>query len=623
MARSINEFIKIAEKSGGNVDKYFDLAKPVKEDEVKYFIKAFDDVYDTDTDTTTNKKPSNFKEKLKEGSRDLLNQAANIQSFGSEVISYNSPLKEGGIIAQSFKGISDILFSKTPDKSVGSVIGDMLSSAVGNVLEGGIDILKKEVELRNKINAEIGIGGELSRGLRSEILESLPVVEGMGFGFEDIGNAIVTTMKETGRFSLMNQETMEKMAVTSRAFTGDMEKTALLLRNFELIGVGAESALEGVNKIGQSSLNIGLQSRKVVAETQTNLNKINQYGFENGVNGLSRMVQKSIEFRISMDSAFQLADKVFSPEGAIELSANLQAIGGAIGDLNDPLKLMYMATNNVEGLQDAIIGVAGSLATYNVEQGRFEITGINLRRAKDLAGDLGISYDQLANTAIAAAERSSAAVDLLSSGLQLEDKEKEFLTNISRMEGGKMIIDVPKSLAKELGLDQTRIALDNLDQNTANALLSNQKYFEKLSPEEIAREQYSETQKLELSVREIATMLKVRFASTIRKPLSKIDDYLKEVNNYINPSDNKVTSFDSALDLIRNDHDKQANDYIKNMNQSSSDSKLTIDHKFSFNNVNSDELVRILMNNPQFVQLFNDRIKKNMNQGTGGGYSGF
>ena len=47
-----------------------------------------------------------------------------------------------------------------------------------------------------------------------------------------------------------------------------------------------------------------------------------------------------------------------------------------------------MATNNVEGLQDAIIGVAGSMATYNTEQGRFEITGINLRRAKDLANEL-------------------------------------------------------------------------------------------------------------------------------------------------------------------------------------------------------------------------------------------
>jgi hypothetical protein len=51
---------------------------------------------------------------------------------------------------------------------------------------------------------------------------------------------------------------------------------------------------------------------------------------------------------------------------------------------------MYMATNEVEGLQGALEGVAQSLATYNVETGGFEVTGVNLRQARDIAKALGM-----------------------------------------------------------------------------------------------------------------------------------------------------------------------------------------------------------------------------------------
>ena len=93
---------------------------------------------------------------------------------------------------------------------------------------------------------------------------------------------------------------------------------------------------------------------------------------------MSKMVQRSMEFRMNMQSVFGLAEKVWNPDSALETVANLQMIGGAYQDLNDPIKLMYMATNDVEGLQDAIIGAAKSLVTYNREQGRFQVTGANL-----------------------------------------------------------------------------------------------------------------------------------------------------------------------------------------------------------------------------------------------------
>lgn len=541
----------------------------------------------------------------------------NVQDFGQKVTSYNQgDLIQPSTIAETVKDVISGFFSKEGGLIKG--LGNVGSMALKGVMEGATDILTKEVNLRNELNSQIGIAGELSRDYRSEIFEALPGVVSMGYGFEDLKKTIITTMQETGRFSMMNSATMKQMATTSRAFVGDLEDMGRIFRNFEMVGVGAQNALETIDKVGKSSLTLGLQSRKVVEDTQKNLSKINEYGFQNGIQGLSRMVQKSIEFRMNMESVTQIADKVFDPEGAVDLAANLQAIGGAIGDFNDPLKLMYMATNNVEGLQDALIGVAGSLATYNEEQGRFEITGVNLRKAKAMAKELGISYNELANGAIAAAERSSAASALLSSGLNISDKNKEFLTNISRMEGGKMVIDIPESLGKKLGITETRVALEDLSQGQANAILENQKYFEKLSPEEIAKEQYTETQKLALTVSEISTMLKVQFAKTVRQPLEKVDSYIKDLNDYLNTGKKGGSNkFTAEMDRIKSETNKMAQDYIskdlgvKGTTKSTSNDVNIKVHHTGIGDTTMDNMRRQWENDT----VFNDNIKQQwMNQ---------
>jgi len=228
-----------------------------------------------------------------------------------------------------------------------------------------------------------------------------------------------------------------------------------------------------------------------------------------------------------------------------------------------------------------------------------------------MAKELGISYSELANGAIAAAERSSAASAMLSSGLNLSDENKEFLTNISRMEGGSMVIDVPESLAKKLGLTETRVALEDLSQGTADAILGNQKYFEKLSPEEIAKEQYTETQKLALTVSEISTMLKVQFAKTVRTPLSQVDNYIKELNDSLT---NKEGGFTAEMDRIKSETNKMAEEYVKKdlgiktnagTSQQPINGNLNINHNFS--DASRDKLRRDF----ELDDVFGDNLKRN------------
>jgi hypothetical protein len=418
--------------------------------------------------------------------------------------------KDGGIIDGTTKLIKDLTMS---------------------AIDGAKDILHKEIELRAQINSQLGVAGDLSKNYREEIVASLPGVVSMGYGFQQVSNLMVGLAEKTGKFTTLNSTVVADTAKTSRAFVGDLEDMAEVFSTFSDVGIGAEKSLEAINEAGIRSISLGLNGKKIVSDMRENIGKLNEYGFQNGIKGLERMSQRATEFKIKMSDVFSIAEKVMDPDQAISLSANLQVLGGAIGDFGDPMKMMYDATNNIEGLQDALIGAAGSLATYNSEQGRFEITGVNLRRARAMATELGVSLSDLTKGAVAAAERTSAATAMMANGLRLDEKQTEFITNLARMKDGVMSIDV-SSISKEFGGAQS-IALDKLTQSQVDILNENAKKLEGMSIEEVARDQFSETQNLVLKTNEILTILKVQFAKDSGKTLASADSIIKEASKYL------------------------------------------------------------------------------------------
>ena len=369
--------------------------------------------------------------------------------------------------------------------------------------------LQIESNLHTEINEGLGLTGELSKSFRDTLIESTPAAAELGYDIGNITDMMTTLSEKTSKFSLISSNTLDQSFKTSRAFGMTLPQLSEAFSEFEKVGYGAADTLDKINSAGLKSASLGLNSKKTTQDLKANIEKLNEYGFKNGIDGLNRMVQKSAEFRMNMSETFKVAEKVMNPESAIELTANMQMLGGAIGDLNDPLKLMYMATNNVEGLQDALHGAAAGLATYNTEQKRFEITGANLRRAQEMAKTLGVDYKEFAKGAIAAQERIIANDVLLSKGFDIDDKDKEFLTNLSSMKDGEMQIVVPKSLSddikNQLGVGKdNEIKLSELTSTQVDILKKYQDQLEGKTAEQMANEMLSETKKMSNSLEALA-----------------------------------------------------------------------------------------------------------------------
>jgi hypothetical protein len=406
-------------------------------------------------------------------------------------------------------------------KDIFSFLSQMKSPL--DIFTGGVKLLagqaelylSQQTELLGQINKGARMTGNMSEDVRSELTEANIPLTRLGIGFAELASASKGLINESGRFITLNRYSWEEAGKAATAYVGTLEEMIAMYPEFEKVGIGAGDVADKISDAGASSLNLGLQSSKVTKELSTNLSKLNEYGFQNGVKGLTSMIQKSTEFRMNMSEVFKIADKVMDPDGAISLAANLQVLGGAIGDFGDPLKMMYDATNNVEGLQDALIGAAGSLATYNSEQGRFEITGVNLRRAKAMAQELGVSYDELAKGAISAAERTSASAALMGRGLNLDEDQERFLTNISSMKGGQMTIEINSDRMRDmLGLDRdTReMSLEKLTQKQVDTILQYQDQFKQLSKEEIIQRQATTVENISRDVNFLLAIARTRAA---------------------------------------------------------------------------------------------------------------
>lgn len=453
----------------------------------------------------------------------------------------------GNTYAGEFVGLQDAFRSLMNSKTDFINFGDIVSNIIEKSKEQILLIYRQQTDLFAKINEQTGLSGQLSKDFREEITKTTVYANRLGISFDQVSSAIAQILENSGRFRVMNEETMNKVMLMSKIAFSTVEDAAKSIESFQNISLGTMDAMEAVDKMALSSFQLGLNAKKTTEGVMANLAKLNQFGFKDGVDGLNRMVQRSIEFKTNLSDIFNLADKVMDPTNAIELSANLQVIGGALGDFNDPLKMMYMATNNVEGLQDALIGSVEQMVQFNEESGRFEITGANLRRAKAMAEALGMSYTDLATTAVNAAQRTSAYTDILSSGFIMDEGLKEFVANMAQMKNGQMVVEITsKELQEKLG-GKTEIALSQMTEQQAVLLKGYQDEFIKMDSTDIAIKQVNVMQNLDRNVSFIAAATRLEAGKGLTKILELTGLDIEKLNKAMRGTADDIVMFEKDI----------------------------------------------------------------------------
>lgn len=220
------------------------------------------------------------------------------------------------------------------------------------------------------------------------------------------------------------------------------EDVGKLIVGYQNLGQSTNDALDSIDDLSRMARTYGLNVNTFLTNVGENIQLVNSYGFQDGVDGLGRMVARAQSLRMDFRQIKSLAKDMLSPEKAIELAASMQTLGGAVGDLGDPFKLMYMAENDMEGLQNAVIDTAKSAVMFNEETGKFKITGVEMRRLREQASALDMDYEDLANTAVKAAKEQKVLGELDYTGL--DDQTKQLVANLAEVgAGGDISLNIP------------------------------------------------------------------------------------------------------------------------------------------------------------------------------------
>jgi hypothetical protein len=219
--------------------------------------------------------------------------------------------------------------------------------------------------------------------------------------FEDAlvsSTKILAEIQEATRTTLIgNEENIRQIYTTTQA-TGIASKD--LISSFKQQGAALSSIPKTMQKVVDYTRSIGMNVKAVSSDVIKNLDKLNLYNFNNGVEGLTKMVAKAQLLSVPMEKVLKIADDVFDPEKAVNLSASLQRLGVATGDLLDPLRLMDLGQNNPEELTNQIVEMSKRFTYFNEENQKFEILPGAKRELREIAETIGMSSSELATMAL-------------------------------------------------------------------------------------------------------------------------------------------------------------------------------------------------------------------------------
>ena len=358
--------------------------------------------------------------------------------------------------------------------------------------------------IRKNLTTNIGMTEGMMDMTTSVITLASGQLEGFNLTANDIMETLATTMETVGRQLSIPPDILADMTKIDSLFG---EVSADFVANFDKIGSGAFAATDAIKDTVLVAQNMGLTVSTLLPDVAKNIDKINTYGFKNGVAGLTQMVAQGQRLGLSMDSVLKVSDKAFSPEGAIDMAAQLQMIGGAAGELLDPFQLMYMAQNDVEGLQEAIVKSTESAVTFNEQTGEFGIPPAERMRLQKTAEAMGISYEELAETAVRNAKRTQALAQFDVGG-NIDERTQELIAGMAEVgPGGKMSITVED----EKGQAQTILLEDLNDLMKENPKLlesiQDQANRDSMSIEDVQKQQLTVNEAMEAHTASINNIL--------------------------------------------------------------------------------------------------------------------
>lgn len=245
-----------------------------------------------------------------------------------------------------------------------------------------------------------------------------------------------------GRSVVLTNEQLENVAGMKAVMGEDVAVD--FASKFENFGLDADSAAELSGEMFANASKHGVVFEKYSKSFLENIKLAQNYSFTNGVKGLSSMAEKSTAVKLNMQQVAAAADKLSTVEGSIQAAAQLSVLGGPFAAYSNPMSLLNESLNDMEGLQDRIVNMFGSLGKWNSEKGMVDIGSFNKQRVKAASEAMGVSYGDIMDMINEKGRINIVKEQMKNSDLsRLNDDTKKLIENTAQLDSnGKAYVNV-------------------------------------------------------------------------------------------------------------------------------------------------------------------------------------
>lgn len=343
------------------------------------------------------------------------------------------------------------------------------------------DMYKYSIE----INKTFGQSQQRLSELMGTLTDATPMFNRLGGSMKDVQETMSGVAEASRRNVTANSETLSKLYAGSQLLDLSAKEIS---DSFLNVGVGIEQIPKQLEDSYNYIRSIGGNAKSVMGDVKNNMDQMNRYQFQGGVQGLTKMAAQASMLRFEMSNTFAFAEKVLTPEGAIDTAAAFQRLGVSAGNLADPFQLMNQSINDPSGLQNSLAEVSKQFTYFDEETKTFKINPQGVLTLREMEDAANLGRGSLSKMGLAAAELDKRLSEVNMAGLHFENEEdKQYLENIAKMgKGGKYEVELQDGTKKELS---------QLNQKEFDDLIDVQKKQPK-GLEDIARSQLTVMEKV-------------------------------------------------------------------------------------------------------------------------------
>ena len=425
--KQLMEQAKIRGEMSSSLDAYLDKLKELKtiNDTIKYNEKALNDLRNKTVVAGSDEEKIN-KRKIK------ILEAQN-----------KSLISQGDILKENLKTVNatNLAMGKmasTAVKGLAALPGFMANS-FGKLKGYGLFDMDKAVKMSA---LQMGLLGKEGESYAESIRQTAITTNEIGVNIEALAKMQGQYAEDLGRTVMLGDKGLKSMAAMSQATGLGAEGAGQLAASMDEIGVSVESTGQYIEQTMNDAHKMGLNASKVVKNIQGNIKMLNKYHFKDGIKGLAKMAELSSKLGVKMDFAASMSDKLWDIEGAVDMSAQLQVMGGAWAKMADPFHLMYMAREDMAGLTEEIAN-ASQESMHFAKDGSIEMSSNAMSKLKIIAKETGLEYDDLVKSGKELFKMNKVKQQI---NFGFTEDQKEFIANTAQLDkNGKATIEIKGS----------------------------------------------------------------------------------------------------------------------------------------------------------------------------------